>query len=366
MTALSQSIKRKLSLLQLADELGNVARACKIMGYHRDTFYEVRRAFQVGGTAALVEQRRGARGPHPNRVSPEIEARVLDQCLKYPTPGAQRISHDLRLAGVEVSPSGVRGVWLRNDLETRYKRLMRLERESRENTTFILSEDQVRLLERHSPDFRCRHVESSPPGELLNQDTFYWGTHKRVGKVYVQVVVDTCCTHAFAKCYSSKMPITACDLLYERVLPFYDALGVPVKAILTDNGREFCGKPASHPYELLLTLEDIEHRNTKVRTPRTNGFVERMNRTLLDECFRVKGRQTFYLTIAEIQRDLDEFMAYYNLERTHQGYRLGGRTPAQALREALGLTELPNLRFEPSEDIPTTTETEVAIEPATA
>ena len=104
MTALSQSIKRKLSLLQLADELGNVARACKIMGYHRDTFYEVRRAFQVGGTAALVEQRRGARGPHPNRVSPEIEARVLDQCLKYPTHGAQRISNDLRLAGWKSRP----------------------------------------------------------------------------------------------------------------------------------------------------------------------------------------------------------------------------------------------------------------------
>lgn len=245
MTALTHSIKRKLSLLQLADELGNVARACKIMGYHRDTFYEVRRAFQTGGVAALVESRRGARGPHPNRIAPEIEAKVLDYCLRRPTHGAQRVSNELRLTGVEVSPSGVRGVWLRNDLETRYKRLMRLERESRENTTFILTEDQVRLLERHSPDFRCRHVESSAPGELLNQDTFYWGTLKGVGKVYVQVVVDTFCSLAFAKCYSSKMPITACDLLYERVLPFYDALGVPVKAILTDNGREFCGKTAS-------------------------------------------------------------------------------------------------------------------------
>lgn len=129
--------------------------------------------------------------------------------------------------------------------------------------------------------------------------------------------------------------------------PFYNnALGVPVKAILTDNGREFCGKPESHPYELLLTIEDIEHRNTRVRSPRTNGFVERMNRTLLDECFRVKGRENFYLAIHEIQRDLDEFMGYYNLERSHQGYRLGGRTPAQALRDALGLGELPNLRFE--------------------
>jgi transposase InsO family protein len=351
MTALSQSTKRKLSLLQLAQELGNVARVCRVMGYHRDTFYEVRRAFQSGGVAALVETRRGPRQPHPNRVAPAIEAKVLEYCLTRPTHGTQRVSNELRLGGVEVSPSGVRGVWLRHDLETRYKRLMRLERESRENTTFVLSEEQVRLIERHSPEFRCRHVESAAPGELLNQDTFYWGTLKGVGKVYVQVVVDTFCSLAFAKCYRSKMPITACDLLYERVLPFYDALGIPVKAILTDNGREFCGKPESHPYELLLALEQVEHRNTKVRSPRTNGFVERMNRTLLDECFRVKGRENFYLTVAEIQRDLDEFMTYYNLERSHQGYRLRGRTPAQALREALGIEQLPNLRFEtPSED----------------
>jgi transposase InsO family protein len=357
MTALSQSTKRKLSLLQLADELGNVAKACRLMGYHRDSFYEIRRAFQTGGMAGLVEQRRGARNPHPNRLSAEVEAKVLDYCLQRPTHGAQRVSNELRLAGIEVSPSGVRGVWVRHDLETRYKRLMRLEREVRGNTTFVLSEDQVKLLERHSPDFRCRHVESSAPGELLNQDTFYWGTLKGVGKVYVQVVVDTFCSLAFAKCYSSKMPITACDLLYERVLPFYDALGVPVKAILTDNGREFCGKPESHPYELLLTIEDIEHRNTRVRSPRTNGFVERMNRTLLDECFRVKGRENFYLAIHEIQRDLDEFMGYYNLERSHQGYRLGGRTPAQALRDALGLGELPNLRFETTtEDLPSVPE----------
>jgi transposase InsO family protein len=355
MTALSQSTKRKLSLLQLADELGNVAKACRIMGYHRDTFYEVRRAFQVGGVAALVESRRGPRSPHPNRVAPDIEARVLDYCLHRPTHGAQRVSNELRLAGVEVSPSGVRGVWLRHDLETRYKRLMRLEQQCRDNTTFVLTDEQVRLLERHSPEFRCRHVESNAPGELLNQDTFYWGTLKGVGKVYVQVVVDTFCSLAFAKCYSSKMPITACDLLYERVLPFYDALNVPVQAILTDNGREFCGKPESHPYELLLAIENIEHRNTKVRTPRTNGFVERMNRTLLDECFRVKGREHFYLAIAEIQQHLDEYMAYYNLERSHQGYRLNGRTPTKALRDALGIEQLPNLRFESSSDDAVTT-----------
>ena len=89
-----------------------------------------------------------------------------------------------------------------------------------------------------------------------------------MGKVYVQVVVDVFCSIAFAKPYNSKMPITACDLLYDRVLPFYETLGVPVGAILTDNGREFCGRPEIHPYELLAAVEGIERRTTKVRSPR--------------------------------------------------------------------------------------------------
>jgi transposase InsO family protein len=293
MAALSHSIRRKLSLLKLAEELGNVSKACQIMGYHRDSFYEIRRAFQSGGVSALVEQKRGPRGPHPNRVSPEIEQRILEYALEKPTHGSQRVANELRLQGLTVSSSGVRGVWVRHDRETRTKRLLRLEQVA-SGTTFVLSEEQIRLLERHSVDFRCRHVEASRPGELLNQDTFFWGTLKGVGKVYVQVLVDVFCSLAFAKVYISKMPITACDLLYDRVFPFYAALGVPIGAILTDNGREFCGRPDGHPFELLLAMEGIEHRTTRVRSPRTNGFVERMNRTLLDECFRVKGRTEWY------------------------------------------------------------------------
>ena len=218
MAALAQSTRRKLSLLQLAEELGSVSKACKIMGYHRDTFYEVKGAFQVGGVHALIEQKRGPRGPHPNRVSEETETRILDYALVHPTHGSQRVANELRLQGVDVGPSGVRGVWLRHDLETRMKRLLRLEKTA-QDTTYVLSTEQIALLERHSVDFRCRHVESSKPGELLNQDTFYWGTLKGVGKVYVQVVVDVFCSLAFAKVYTSKMPVTACDLLYDRVLP---------------------------------------------------------------------------------------------------------------------------------------------------
>ena len=336
MPAATESTKRKLSLLQLAEELGNVSKACKIMGYHRDSFYEIRRAFQVGGTAALVEEKRGPKNPHPNRVSPEVEEKILAYALEHPTHGSDRVSNELRLMDINVGATGVRGVWSRHNLETRTKRLLRLEREVQDNA-FVLNEAQIALLERHSVDFRCRHVEASRPGELLNQDTFYWGTLKGVGKVYVQVVVDVFCSLAFAKVYTSKMPVTAADLLYDRVLPFYEALGVPVGAVLTDNGREFCGKPDAHPYELLLAMEGIDHRNTRVRSPRTNGFVERMNRTLLDECFRVEGRKTWYEDTAQLQRDLDRFLEYYNARRSHQGYRLSGRTPVNALAEALGV-----------------------------
>ncbi len=336
----TESAKRKLSLIRLAEELGNVSKACEITGYSRQSFYDIRRAFQVGGMAAFVEKKRGPKNPHPNRVAKEIEEKILALCLERPTWGAQRIANELRLMDVNVSATGVRGVWTRHDLLHRSQRLLRLEGEANKET-IALSAEQIRMLEKHSPEFRVRHVEANAPGELLNQDTFHWGTLKGVGKVYVQVVVDAFCSLAFAKVYTSKIPVTAADLLYDRVLPFYEALGVEVKAVLTDNGREFCGRPERHHYELMLAMHDIEHRRTKVRSPQTNGFVERMNRTLLDECFRIKGRTTWYQKPVEIQRDLDEYLAYYNLKRSHQGYRLKGRTPAQALREALGRKTLP-------------------------
>lgn len=178
--------------------------------------------------------------------------------------------------------------------------------------------------------------------ELLNQDTFFWGTLKGVGKIYVQVLVDAFCSIALAKVYISKMPITADSLLYDRVLPFYNALGVELGAVLTDNGRERSAAARTPtaasccwPWRASSTAPHA------FGSPRTNGFVERMNRTLLDECFRVKGRTERYLTPAEIQRDLDAYLDEYNLRRTHQGYRLQGRTLAQALRVALAIENLP-------------------------
>lgn len=105
-----------------------------------------------------------------------------------------------------------------------------------------------------------------------------------------------------------------------------------MKTILTDNGREYCGKE-HHPYELYLALNEIEHRTTKVKSPLTNGFVERFNRTVLDEFFRPMMRTTFYDSIEKLQKDLNKWLKHYNKERTHQGYRNQGKRPIDTFNQ---------------------------------
>jgi transposase InsO family protein len=136
-------------------------------------------------------------------------------------------------------------------------------------------------------------------------------------------VVDTYGSYAFGYLHTSKQPEAAALVVHNDVLPFYQEQDLTVGAILTDNGREFYGKD-THPYELYLSLNDIEHRRTKVRSPKTNGFVERFNRTALDEFFRIAFRTTFY--------DLDRWLVGYNTERPHQDYRNLGRRPIETIQ----------------------------------
>lgn len=334
MTTEKKVARRKLSLLELASELGNVSRACRIIGYSRQQFYEIRRNYQVHGAAGLVDRLPGPKGPHPNRVSEEVEKAVLEHSLAYPTHGCLRVAEELTLGGLQVSSGGVRGVWSRHNLLSRHERLLRLEQAvSREKIE--LKPEQIRLLERFSPEFRERHIETGGVGELVAVDTFMVGHLKGVGRVYLQSVIDCHSRYAWGRLYTSKLPLTAVHVLNEDVLPFFEQHGVPVKTILSDNGREFCGRPDRHPYELFLQLEDIEHRTTRVRRPQSNGFVERLHRTLLDEHFRVQGRQKWYESVEQMQKDLEEYLALYNTRRPHQGRGMNGRTPIQAFMDEM-------------------------------
>ena len=325
-------IKHKIGLLNLAAELGNVSRACKVMGFSRDTFYRYQAAVETGGVEALIDANR--RKPNiKNRVEETTEAAVTAFALEQPAFGQVRVSNELRKRGIFVSPSGVRSVWLRQNLESFKKRLSALEKHVAE-TGAVLTEAQVQALEKKQDDDVAHgEIETAHPGYLGSQDTFYVGTLKGVGRIYQQTFVDTYSKWAAAKLYTTKTPITSADLLNDRVLPFFTEQGMGVIRILTDRGTEYCGKLEHHDYQLYLALNEIEHSRTKANHPQTNGICERFHKTILQEFYQVAFRRKIYQSIEELQHDLDGWMAYYNGARTHQGKMCCGRTPMQTLNK---------------------------------
>jgi transposase InsO family protein len=300
------------------------------MGFSRDTFYRYQSAVEAGGVEALIDANR--KKPNlRNRVDSAIEDAVAAFALEQPAYGQVRVSNELRKRGIFVSPSGVRSIWLRRDLESFKKRLTALERHVAQ-TGEVLTEAQVVALERkQDDDVSHGEIETAHPGYLGSQDTFYVGTIKGVGRIYQQTFIDTYSKWATAKLYTTKTPITAADLLNDRALPFLAERGIGMIRILTDSGTEFLSRPEAHAYQVYLALNDIEHTKTKVRHPQINGIAERFHKTVLQEFYQVAFRRKIYRSIEELQRDLDDWLQDCNYERRHQGKMRCGRTPMQKL-----------------------------------
>lgn len=323
--------RQRLSVLQLAQALGSVSAACRRSGMDRTSFYDWKRRFQTQGLDGLRDLP-PVHKTHPMTTPAEVVERGLALSAANPAWGCVRLSDQLELEGVRVSSPTVQGILIKHGVGTKYERLLKLE-ERMATEPIQLTAEQIRLIEKANPAFRERHVESSRPGELLAQDTFYVGNFEGLGKIYVQAVVDCFCSYGFATLHTSKRPETAALILHNEVLPFYAERGIKVAAVLTDNGREFCGTDL-HPFELYLALSDIEHRRTRVRRPQTNGFVERFHRTVLDEFFRVSLRDAVFDRLDELQPRLDAWLVHHNHDRPHRGYRNMGKRPIEAINQA--------------------------------
>lgn len=308
----------RLRVLTEATRSGNVSATCRRFGISRTQFYRLRGRHEQYGPDGVHPKRRQARRGRPPELSVIDERRIVAEALAWPTRGPQWINDRLAREGLELAPTTIWRALHRHGLGTRRERLAVLEQRSA---------TQLGLLtERTARQRRAgRHVAAARPGDLCCLDTFYVGNLKGVGKIWQLTACDAACSYAFARVVVGE--ITAAVVvafLLEVVGPGYRAAGWVLRRVLTDNGKEFKGA-----FIAACAARHIRHTRTKPRHAWTNGFVERLQGTILHEHWRIAFRRHYFTSRPALQRSLDGFLRFYNTQRPHRGYRLLGRTPGE-------------------------------------
>jgi len=312
----------RLQVIRRAETLGNVSQACREAGISRALFYRWRQRLLRYGQDGVHPRRHRAHPGRPVLLAPETERLVLSVAVSAATWGASRIAgylqHRWRL---RVAPSTVQRALRRAGLATRRQRLTVLEHRALQTAGLLTERTRQRLLQaRHG---RTRHVEADAPGELVCLDTFYIGQLKGVGKVWQITACDAACSYGVAWLLPAHTAEAAAHFLHRVVLPLYRRAGWRLQRVLTDGGPEFKGA-----FDDACRALGLRHTRTKPRHAWTNGFVERLQGTILQEHWRIAFRRRYFTSRTALQRSLDAFLHFYNHDRPHQGYRLRGRTPA--------------------------------------
>ena len=307
--------RHRLLLFAKAAEVG-VSRACAALGYHRSWYYRWKPLVERHGLEILRPRER--RKPRmPNQLPPWVEERVLSFALGHPGLGPRRIAAQLSLpmwGGLVVSASGVLKVLRRHGLGTRARRLGLV--------AGYAAQPQPESLSPPEP----LHLEADQPGDLVQFDCFYIGRLSGTkGRCWQYTAIDVASSYVWAAVHLS--PVNPdpnfCSTLVHRVARELAAAGWQLKAVSTDNGGEFRNA------DFRQAVAPAQHRLIRAGRPQTNGCVERVQRTILEECWRPTFARSLVPRYTALRRDLDQYLDYYNFERAHTGRRNRGRPPAE-------------------------------------
>jgi transposase InsO family protein len=307
----------RLRLFDHAREVG-VSQACRTFGVHRSTYYRPKAMVERSGLEMLRPRER--RTPRmPNQTNPVIEARVLAFAIAHPGLGPRRISATLaqeRWGGIGISHNGVWRILRRHGLSRRVSRLS------------LVAGYAAPPGPEDRPPEPVRHIEVDHPGELVGFDCFHVGRLSGTkGKVWQYTAIDLATSYTWAELHTTPLNPSARNTsrLAKQVAADLASWGWRLERALTDNGQEFRSQLFGD------SLRDVGAVQTRIHPgrPTSNGSVERVQRTILEECWRPSFARSLVPKLGGLERDLEGYLAYYNTERAHTGRYPKGRTPWQ-------------------------------------
>lgn len=311
--------RQRVRLFALARELGNVRAACRAMGIHHSTYYRWQRQVLTWGLEALRPRER--RPPRmPNQLPSHVEQRILAFSLAHPGLGPKRVAAELareRWGGIVVSPNGIWRCLRRHGLGNRRQRL-------------ALVAGYQAPPEPERPEEPPRHLDAPHPGALVQMDCFYVGRLSGTkGRVWQYTAIDANSSYSWAELHSTdRNPAERfCSALARRVAAELAAVGWHLEAVSTDNGSEF----RNGEFTSTVTALGARHRLIRAGRPTSNGAVERVQRTILEECWRPSFARSLVPRLTALRRDLVSYLDYYNYDRAHTGRHTKGRIPAEVL-----------------------------------
>jgi transposase InsO family protein len=307
----------RLQLFALAGQT-TVTHACRTFGVHRSTYYAWKAQVDRQGLEMLRPRER-RRPVMPNQLSPVIEQRIVAFALGHPGLGPKRISAQLarpEWGGLLISPNGVYKALLRHGLNTRVKRLA------------LVAGYRAPYEPPRDPEPEP-HVDTNHPGELVGIDCFYVGRlHGTAGTVWQITAIDSYSSYAWADLVTSmdnNVSAEHTSRLARRVAKELQAAGWQLQRVLSDNGNEF------RSVVFASTITQLGARHSRIRSgrPQSNGHVERLHRTILEECWRPAFARFLQVRFTGLKRELTSYLDYYNHQRAHTGRITSGRCPAE-------------------------------------